>query len=49
MYITVRKIESKGEVAVCVNSTQCSDNLEQWDGEGDGRGLEGTGRMETCG
>ena len=41
-YITIYKIDSRGEFAVCLRKLKqglCI-NLEEWDGEGDGREVQ---------
>ena len=42
IYITIRKIDSQWEFAVCFRKLKqgLCDNLEGWDGEGDGREVQ---------
>ena len=55
-YITMCKIDSQGEFAVCLrklNQGLCI-NLEGWDGEGDGREVQNRGDIcipmaDSCG
>jgi len=47
-YITICKIDSQGEFAIYLRKLKhglCI-NLEEWDGEGDGRGFQKRG--DTC-
>ena len=50
-YMTICKIDSQGEFAVCLRKLKqglCT-NLEGWDGEGNGREVQKEGDMYTYG
>ena len=50
-YMTICKIDSQGEFAVCLRKLKqglCT-NLEGWDGEGNGREVQKGGDMYTYG
>ena len=50
-YIAIRKIDSQWEFAVWLRELkqELCNNLEGWDGEGDGREAQGRGCMYTYG
>ena len=47
-YITICNIDSQCEFAVSGNSNGLFFILEEWDGEGDERGVQEEGRADSC-